>query len=43
LTFAASIFLSCLVNINAWAIYPIPYLYDVEYTERVSKIYWIKF
>lgn len=42
LVLSAGLILASLKEINAWAIYPVPYKYHIDYSQRSARTYWMK-
>ena len=42
LTLSACILLSCLETVNCWAVYPVPYQYNIDYSFKSSEIFIMK-
>lgn len=42
LVLTASVILASVQEVNAWAAYPIPFQYDVDYSQKTARVYWMR-
>jgi len=42
LTLSASIILASARQVNVWAVYPVPFMYDIDYSQRSARVHWMR-
>jgi len=42
LALSASIILASTTQVNVWAVYPVPFMYDIDYSQRSARVHWMR-